>query len=519
MSSKVVVIGIDGGTFDLIDKFDLPFLAKLRDEGTWGNLKSLIPPVTAPAWVSFLTGKNPGKHGVFEFMGREEDSYRFTPVNSASVKTRSLVDILSLAGKRSIMINVPVTYPPRQINGLCITGLLTPGTESDYTFPRELKDKISREIGDYIITADEIFSPGREEEFLTSLEKQIAKRTELTLYLLNNYQWDFLMVVFNATDNVQHGLWGYTDRKSHTYKFPQRKKYADGIKRIYRKVDQSMEKLYRRIDRDTNIIVMSDHGAGPLYWFFHVNVFLLQKGYLKIKKNAKSRFKLLLFKAGFTLKNVFNLAYRLGLARSRKLLDAKRTRRNLLTKLFLSFEDVDWDRTTAYSRGIIGQMFINLKGREPRGTVERGGEHQRLIENIISDLKELRRPDDGSNLIVDIYRPEDIYQGSYAWLAPDITFLTRNMETVAFGNFEFSSHRFLERAYTGISGHHRMEGIYIFNGPAFRNLRRHRELSLIDLAPLILYLLDFSIDKDMDGVLPEDVIDPDYTRTVRTKGK
>ncbi len=508
MASRILTIGIDGGNLELVNRFDLPHIRSLQGKGSWGNLLTVVPPVTAPAWVSFLTGRNPGKHGVFEFMRRQPDSYDLSPVNSSSIQSPTFVDIISHRGRKAVLVNVPVTYPPRPLNGLCVTGLLTPSQESEYTYPRELKREIESRIKDYVIFSDVIYAPGREEEFLLGLENQVEKRTELIRYLLDNYQWDFFMAIYNATDTVQHGLWGYTDPRSHTYDFPNRKIFASGIERIYRKVDESIGRLTARVGGETDIILMSDHGAGSLYWFLHVNIFLLRQGYLKIKRRPRSQVKLALFRLGFTLKNIYQLAYRIGLGRSRRALDAKRTRRKLLARLFLSFEDVDWKRTVAYSRGYIGQIFLNVRGREPEGIVSRGDEYRRLRERIIADLRQLVTPDGKAKLISEVYLSEDLYSGPYVDQAPDITFLTENMETVAFGNFEFSSRRVIEPAFTGISGHHRMKGMYSFSGPSFLPRGRCRDLSILDLAPLILYLLDLPVDRDMDGRVPREVIDP-----------
>lgn len=218
----------------------------------------------------------------------------------------------------------------------------------------------------------------------------------------------------------------------------------------------------------------------------------------------------MLFKSGFTLKNIYHIAKYLGLARSRAALDSKRTRRNLLTRLFLSFEDVDWENTVAYSRGYIGQIFINLKGREPNGIVSPGDESDRLQDEITSELNKIKIPGSSDGLIPTILRSKDIYHGEYTVQAPDITFLTRNLEAVAFGNFEFTSNREIEKSYTGISGHHRMEGIYVFSGPDFGDRGNSRQLNISDLAPLILKLSDCSIENNMDGKVPLDLLNKKF---------
>jgi predicted AlkP superfamily phosphohydrolase/phosphomutase len=179
---KVFVIGLDGATFDLIRPWaasgKLPTFKKLMDSGAWSELRSTVPPVTASAWSSFMTGKNPGAHGLFDFMQRRDDSYDLTPVSARDRDGKAVWDLISDAGKKVIVMNVPVTWPPQPVNGLLITGMLTPRSADNYTYPRELADELREHIGEYIVYSDEVYSKGRGELFMQALKHSADQRVK-----------------------------------------------------------------------------------------------------------------------------------------------------------------------------------------------------------------------------------------------------------------------------------------------------------------------------------------------------
>ncbi len=148
---RVIVIGLDGATFDLIlpwvKEGCLPTFKRLMEEGVWGELKSTIPPLTGPAWSLFMTGKNQGKHGIFDFMVRNPEGYDWITINATFRKGRSFWNFLEEEGRRAIVFNVPVTYPPEHGKGAMVSGFLTPPGAEDFIFPPELGKKLEKEVG------------------------------------------------------------------------------------------------------------------------------------------------------------------------------------------------------------------------------------------------------------------------------------------------------------------------------------------------------------------------------------
>ncbi len=506
---RVFAIGLDGATFDLIrpwaEQGKLPTFKRLMDQGAWGDLTSTIPPVTASAWTSFMTGKNPGAHGLFDFMQRKSGSYDLAPVSALDRDSKTVWDLIGEAGKHVIVMNVPVTWPPQETKGLLVTGMLTPRGATNYTFPRELADELKREIGDYVIYSDEVYSPGRGDPFLKALTYSANQRTKAAEYLATQYPWDFFMLVFPETDTVSHGLWAAYDASHHEHNKAEAASLRDGILAIYQHLDGLIERLLRRLDAETTVLLMSDHGHGPVRNFLYVNNYLSELGYLAFKPALETRLKQAAFRLGLTPRSVYRLLLSIGLGKLRRTIDKRRTGRGLLKRFFLSFSDVDWTRTRAYSIGYIGEVHLNLRGREPHGIVEPGEDYERTRDQVITLLRALKLPS-GVPLIDQIWKKEEIYHGAHLGDAPDILFLPRGLETIAFGDFEFGSNRIIEPSY-GVSSSHRMNGILVASGAAIRRGSTPNRASLIDLAPTILHLLGLPVPTDMDGRVLKEILE------------
>ena len=512
MARRVLVLALDGTTFDLIgpwlDDGSMPNLARLRADGASGPLRSIVPPVTAPAWCSFMTGKNPGKHGVFEFFLREPGRFEEVPVSARARAGKTLWEILGEAGKQVLVVNVPVTYPPIPVNGNMVGDFLTPMGAKDFTWPPELLSEIEAATGPYELYHVEVYRKGRAHLVLDELDRVLEKNRTANLWLLENKPWDFAMLHVWGTDRYGHELWHVLDERHPMHDPAEAAILRDRCLAYWRRVDAVCGE-WMAAAGDASILVLSDHGFGPIHNFLVFNVWLLRAGFLKLKPRAATLVKRWLFELGLSPAAGYRVAMRLGFARMR-LAAGVGTRKRLIERInrvFLSLRDVDWSRTRAYSKGNYGQMFLNLKGREPEGIVE-PGDAAAVLTELETALRGLRDPAGSAPLIGDIWRKEELYRGPYLDRAPDLTFLPRDMRNKALGTVDFTSHRFVERAY-GNSGDHRMDGIFFLTGAGVRPGARLAGANLIDVAPTILHHLGLGVPEDFDGRVLEDAFTED----------
>jgi predicted AlkP superfamily phosphohydrolase/phosphomutase len=453
-----------------------------------------------------MTGTNPGNHAIFDWVHRRPGSYDFPPVTGEHCRQPSLWQIASQAGKRVLVLNVPMTYPPETVNGLIVAGL--PATTLS-TFPQGLADEIMKLIPDYVLYPDpgQAYSDQGIDAFLTRLEKANAGLLALWRELIQRETWDFAMLVFNATDVVQHAMWRFMSPAHPRYNATKARRYGDAILNIYREMDRILGEMIASMDHDTTLMLMSDHGFGPFHKFIHVNTWLRKEGLLTIQSSPKAWIKSTLFRMGLSPMPIYEWMMRFGLGRfKREVVRGKG--QGLMRTIFLSFDDVDWGRTVAYSLGNIGQIRINLKGREPLGIVEPGAEYERVVDDIIERLSHLRDSKTGELVIENIYRRAEVYHGVAADEGADILFLPRRLEYFGFGEYEFGDHRVIASVEHGISGTHRMNGI----GLAWGGLVRPGKLnqaSLEDFAPTILHLMDLPVPAHMDGRVMTEIIRED----------
>jgi predicted AlkP superfamily phosphohydrolase/phosphomutase len=500
----VLVIGLDGATFDLIkpwaEEGHLPTLSRLMRDGSFGELQSTIPPMTGPAWTSFATGVNPGKHRLYDWIARESGSYQFLPVTALDAQAPTLYQLLGDRGRRVCVLNVPMTYPPVPVNGLLVSGMPAPNLNTTVTYPESLLTDIRTAVGDYILYPDpgQAYSDAGIDAFLEKLYRCTELRVDTLDYLRQREPADFTMMVFNGTDTISHALWKFMDETHPLHDPGRQEKYGHAIRDYYHTVDGYLAGIVDNLAEDTTLVIMSDHGFGPFHKFIHVNNWLIQEGFMRIRPGPLSQVKSRLFRAGFAPMNVYNWLMRLGLGALKREV-VRGQGQGLMKALFLSFSDIDWSQTQAYSLGNVGQIYLNVTGREPQGCVTPGVEYERVRGEIMERLWTLTDPQTGEQVVEAVYPREEIYQGPALEHAPDIVFIPTRLEYFGFGEYEFGSHQIIEPMKRGISGTHRLNGIFLAYG---KDIRPGQEISgahITDLAPTILHLLGEPVPVHMDG--------------------
>jgi len=534
---KVFVLGIDGATFDLInpwvDAGKLPNVKALMEHGSYGTLNSTIPAHSAPSWSSCITGKNPGKHGIFDFSEHVPGAYSVRLVNASNREGPSIWSIISQYGKKVGVINVPMTYPPEKVNGFLISGMDAPGVSSNFTYPEALSNELKSVVNDYELEAG-LWSYISKGQIDTAIHKQfetLDKRFELTKYLMKRYPWDFFVIVFTATDRAQHAFWRFMDPGHPLYRPEDAEKYGNPILEIYRKLDDFVGYLSQALDDDTALLVVSDHGAGASSnKTIYLNNWLCQKGLLAYKDSCAQDGNGVgcLERATKTLYDRFVS----GTLRDfwRTMARGKRDKiKKWFPKLFnrmasqFFFSRIDMERTKAYAEESKHFIWLNVKGRDLKGIIDAGDEYHEIRDFIVHELTTETDPESNQPLVEGVFKKEDIYFGKYLDKAPDLVVTFRDGGHVPRPSYTVDPEVAvrtiprdeLERleGKTRENGRHLPNGIVLMKG---RNINRQKIIEnahMVDVAPTILYLLGLRVPRDMDGKVLECALDRDFLTT------
>jgi predicted AlkP superfamily phosphohydrolase/phosphomutase len=517
-AERVILLGLDGATFRLLKPWaedgTLPNFARLFEDASWGELASTIPPTTPPAWAACMTGKNPGKHGIFDF--RESPlKYPDRPlINLSSIQGRKLWHIYAAAGKKSVIVNVPITYPPEPLDGLMVSGMMTPSDDSDYTYPAELKGELLEKIGNYVVNIDipkyDVELEADALNFLQDVEHSFTKRKELFYYLLENKPWYFFFIVFVNLDRIQHLFWKYLDPEWPLYDSAMARKLRPRIIRSYQMVDEMIGELRAKIG-DTPLIIMSDHGFGATRQWFNVNTWLAQNGYLTVKQDVLRK------------KRLFSFFMNLNDSLLVKALVPQSIQSRLRGKIragrstFKSDIEgaLDFAQTRAFFASIPSQgIFINVK-RDGAGIVEPGAEYEALRREIKDRLLQIEDPDNGERVVDKVYFREELYSGDQMQYAPDLVFVARNYGCL--GRQLFGLGSVLQTSANTPNGFHRVEGILLAVGPQFKAGQKIEGAEMTNIAPTILHLTGQGVPDDMDGDVLQDLFKEDFVANYAVK--
>jgi predicted AlkP superfamily phosphohydrolase/phosphomutase len=509
---KLLIVGLDAGTLDLVwswaEQDLLPHLSRLIREGVSAPMRSTIPAISPAAWTSMITGKNPGKHGVYDFIQRRPDSYHLQFIQPDLPRMGTLFGYLSSLGRRVGVMGVPSTYPPEPVNGFMISGPWAPPIES-CVYPQSLFPYL--QTRGYEINNSQAYTPETAQAFMQYLENTTDIRAAMALELLQREPWDFFMVVFRDVDTVSHKYWHDMDVEHPAHNPERAAQLGNPILKHYQQIDAYLGRMLAAIDEQTSVMIVSDHGAGPVYAEISINKWLLDHGFLALKRGTdwKNFYRATLRKLGLTRAGIIS---RLGwplVRRLKQLLPAK-------AEFLIPWphaqliEQVDWSRTRAYSYGSIGQIHINLKGREPQGIVSPGEEYETLIAAIRDRLTQLVDPRTGRRVKVEIFRREDLYTGPFANQGPDLNLIFDDMSCITHITLDAVRERVIGPPVEHESGTHRLDGMLVLWGAAIQSGKRLDLTHITDVAPTALYLMNEAVPGDMDGQVLTAALRPGY---------
>jgi predicted AlkP superfamily phosphohydrolase/phosphomutase len=454
---KVFVLGMDGLTFELlwpwVEEGHLPNFARLLEQGSSTQLVSAIPPSSPPAWTSAITGVNPGKHGIFGFVQRIDHSTgepRLVFYTAADRKADPVWTILTERGKRSVVVNVPCTSPPDSIAGVMISGF--PHTSpTDFTFPPEYRLKIP----DYRLDIfGQLVSVDGEQAFLEDMNEIMGRRAEVIAALMEEERWDLFFVVFTITDRIQHYFWKFMDPEHPLWNEADAAEWGDAILRTYQSMDRLLGEVWAGLDDETTLVVMSDHGFGPVYQPINGQNFL----------------------------------------------DA-------------AMPEGNFGAVATDNFGV--KMAFTVKKDTPvnpqthRTAVE-------TMELLKRRLQELKDPATGRKVIQKVFSREELYWGPYENKAPHLMGLEE--EGYLFWNWYSTPDGMIFPSWEDtvfnqlFSGFHKRNGVLIMAGANVSAGKNSFPAHICDIAPTILYLLGESIPAGMDGRVLDLPLAEEYLR-------
>jgi predicted AlkP superfamily phosphohydrolase/phosphomutase len=498
MPKRAVVIGLDGAAWHLldplIDEGAMPNLARLRERGAAGRLSSTVPTYTPPAWTSAVTGVNPGRHGVYGFHAGNAQNERQELMHSGRIRSMPLWEMANEQGMRIGVFNLPLTYPPRPVDGWMVSGMMTPSYGhhlQGFVSPQSLEKTILDKVPDYVIEMKTSWEMDWRDEALCrrALESIEQRRIVLEL-LLEADPVDLVFTVLEAPDRLQHAYYRYMDPGDPMYASAQGERIRPWISSCFSAMDDIAGMLVRYAGDDGGIIVCSDHGFTGWDYSVHTNALLQRWGYLKVKPSAR------LIQTGVA-RSLVPLAKRVLPAKTAR---AAKSR---------TFSAIDWTRTKAFASPIPQQgIFLNIAGRERFGVVPLA-ERDALAAEIAERFNNLEGPD-GSPVTDRVYRSEDVFSGHATDGAPDVLPVLRDhryeLDDEVFHRRPFSDQSHLPR------GVHHPDGIGIVDGPGV-NASTLLDASIMDVTPTLLYLAGLKVPEGLDGDVMRGAFDDAHMQT------
>jgi predicted AlkP superfamily phosphohydrolase/phosphomutase len=456
---RVLVLGLDCASPELIFeqfKGDLPTLSHLMSGGTWGELESCIPCITIPAWSSMMSSRDPGVLGVYGFRNRADYSYdRMITANGTAVAHKRVWDYVSEAGRESILVGVPQTWPPRPLNGHLVSDFLTPGTESAFTYPALFKQEVLNLLPDYPFDVKG-FRTNNKPELLKRLLEMTESQFKLVRYCLTSKSWDFFMYVNIGVDRIHHGFWRFHDPAHRLYE--PGNAFENVIRDYYIRCDQFIGEMISLAGNDVTVLIVSDHGVTRMDGGICTNEWLWQNGWLALKSQPQP---------GELLK--------------------------------IEDADIDWSRTKAWSSGgYYGRVFLNVQGREPEGIIL-PEDYEQVRDELATMLATIPGPA-GEHLDTQVFKPDAIYQQVNA-VAPDLMVYFGGLHWRSVGTLGHGKHWTLENDTGPDDANHAPQGMFILYEPGKPGAGYVTGHQLMDIAPTLMDRLGLAVPPEMQGRL------------------
>lgn len=509
MPAKHLVLGLDGADLSVIRALGsatTPALHAAMHAGAYAHQRSVMPPATLPNWTTFLTGVDPGRHGVFDFTQRAGERVKF--VGGTVREAPTIFARLDAMGRSCAALFFPATYPPERLeHGVFVSGWDSPvafRADASFVHPRSLHATLVERFGEIRFDDVDEFDADREgwhAALAPALERRIARKVELARFLLDARDWDLFAIYFGELDTASHHLFAHHDPKSPRHPGPS--DASDGLERVHRAIDAAVADVVAHAGGDAvELTILSDHGSGPSSdRVLYLNRALADAGLLRFAPSARSGRALSALKDVALTKLTPSLRERVFRFAGNTLPSWLEGRNR--------FGAIDFEGTRAFSDELsyFPAIHFNVRGREPRGTVD-PSELTSLSREVESALLAIRTPGDGRPVVARVHRREDLYEGPWVERAPDLV-----LELALDGDASFNLVRsvgpgptietlpvseHVGRKGRSLPGAHRPKGLYVARGPSIADVGEI-ETDIADATATLLARMGVAVPADFRG--------------------
>ena len=521
INQKTLIVGLDAVCWQYLEPLlrsrRMPTLQRFMDTGVWGTLRSTMPPWTPTAWSSIITGKNPGKHGIFDMMWKRSGSYEFTPTNATLRVGTPFWQTLNNAGIKTGVVNAPFTHPVSPVNGFLVCGFGTPNSASAIAYPQEAATWIQANLSDFRPEVEaELLATATPDEIFEAEKRQQATLVNIACELSKQYEVEVLVINLMFPDHANH-------------KMPDMAQ----IQAAYCQTDQDLASLVTSFCPD-NVMILSDHGSSRLKGDFMLGAWLRDQGYYVtlplVTSERDSMFNWLLshyFQEYLGWSGIKEKVVR-RLAKESFFRLPEGLRQKVWRRLEIAFPDAkqylqwsgkpDYASTPVFTGSVYsGLLYLNLAGRDEQGVVA-VGEKTAVIQDLTTKLKTIKDPHTGDSLFTNIYLADDIYSGPELANAPDLILdaydsgwnLRVRKDYFPAPPMAIIDNYFVVEASQRDFGWHSRDGIFVFSGEAFGEGAASFTANLPDIPATLLHLYGVSLPEDYDGVVWAEVMTADY---------
>ena len=497
MYERVFVFEVSGPTLELfLERIDhLPNFRRLFEQGAQSRLRTPLQPVAPAAFGTLLTGKNPGKTGLFDFFKFPAGGYRRIPFSTSILPEEPFYQLLSSRGVRVGILNVPLTYPLPRVNGFVVSG--DEGIQGDFAWPPEVAKALNAD--GYSVPFGASYASGREVAFARRAFDVIAMRRRALLALFGDGRWQFGMLTIHAVGELLHAFWRFYDTRHPAYSSLSRHQdLGDPFLRAFEAMDQLLGDIIELTGPRGLVLVLGAWSHRLEHSRVHFNAFLEDAGYLRFKRTPGAQVKRVAFRSGISAASAERLAHGLNVYRLFHYRLGRGKRSAVTSAAFLSYHDVDWARTRAVAMGYLGQIYLNVRGHRPQGAIP-AADYARERERLRELLMQLRDPRSGKPVVERVVTRDEIYSGGELTNAPDLLI---HLQDGYSGDSGFTgAGRLLTDAPANHSSDHWDQSFLLAGGEGIRP--GNVEARLEDIAPTVVHALGQEVPSDYDGhILP-----------------